>query len=148
MNGQAFLTLVGTLGFPNLIAAFISFFGVRASLRAAQPKTDAEAELARASANTQGLEAQGGIVVRLSAENKRLDAANTRQSKRLDELKARLESLEDKFNLVNDQNVALKRQNAILTEALDKAADWMTRYYEAGHPAGIEAPPLIRRFEG
>lgn len=147
MNGQSLLTLVGTLGLPAVMAAIVSFFGVRAQLRSAQPKSDAEADLARAQARERDLEAQGGIVARLSTENKRLDGANTVLSQRLDDYKERLDKLEEKFDVATENNQTLKRQNAILIEGQSRASAWMRRYYDAGHPQGMEPPPVLQNFE-
>ena len=140
MNGQSWLTLLGTLGIPTVIAAFISYVGVRGQLRSNAPKTTAEAEVARAEARARDIEAQGGIVARLSAENQRLDRANTSLSRRLDALEAR-------FDEVSDHNSPLKRQIALLTESLTQFSDWANRYYHAGHPAGMQPPPTIKRFD-
>jgi len=130
------------------MAAVVSFFGVRAQLRSAQPKSDAEADLARSQARERDLEAQGGIVSRLSNENKRLDSANVALTQRLDSYKERLDRLEEKFDAATEHNHTLKRQNAILIEAQARASAWMLRYYDAGHPQGMEPPPILQSFEG
>ena len=96
--------------------------------------------MARAEARAKDIEAQGGIVARLSAENQRLDRANVSLSQRLD-------ALEERFDAVTEQNSTLKRQNSLLTESLTQFSDWANRYYDAGHPVGMPPPPTIKRFE-
>lgn len=147
MNGQSLLTLLGTLGIPTLFAALFSYAGVRRQLKLSQPKNAAEAEVALAASRAKDIEAQGGIVARLSAENERLDRALISTSTRLDECKQRLDQLEEKFDTAEDNNRSLKRQNALLTESLERFSTWANLYYDAGHPSGMTPPPVITRFE-
>jgi hypothetical protein len=141
VNGQTLLTIVGTFGVPSVVAALIAFWGVRTQTRAGQPKSNAEAGLAGAQAYEAGLRAQGGVVERLTTENIRLDKANQSLSQRLDVLEAR-------FDDVTEQNQTLKMQNRLLSESLTRASDWMRRYYDAGHPKGMEPPPTFSTFSG
>jgi septal ring factor EnvC (AmiA/AmiB activator) len=74
--------------------------------------------------------------------------------KRLASVEQKLASVEEKLDLTQDQlddaqrlNRQLRQQLRVLMQHARRAQEWSDKYYNAGHPPGMQPPPRIPYFD-
>jgi chromosome segregation ATPase len=106
----SFATILSSVVIAAIASGLIAFLGTSKTLRANQPKTEAEAGQYQAQANRQNIETQSGVIEVLRAEIRRLSERTERQEVRIGELESKLDHAEERSDDLEEQNRLLKRQ--------------------------------------
>lgn len=88
------------------------------TLSATQPKTDAEADLAQATANATNIQAQGYVISRLEAEVKRLEGRLAKTEETLAKTSDALNEMREHARMLESSLVDEREQNAVLAAQL------------------------------
>lgn len=128
----SFATILSSVVIAAIASGLIAFLGTSKTLRANQPKTEAEADQYQAQANRQNIETQSGVIEVLRAEIRRLNERTERQEVRIGDLETKLDLADERSDDLEEQNRLLKRQvrdleqrNLLLVESL--------RVYQSEH---------------
>jgi predicted RNase H-like nuclease (RuvC/YqgF family) len=128
----SFATILSSVVIAAIASGLIAFLGTSKTLRANQPKTEAEADQYQAQANRQNIETQSGVIEVLRAEIRRLNERTERQDVRIGGLEAKLDLADSRNDDLEEQNRILRRnvrdleqRNLLLMESL--------RVYQSEH---------------
>lgn len=126
MTGATLLTILGSLGFPTIVAALIAFFGTRRTLQANQPKTEAEADQVQAATAAQNLTAQSSVIATLVSENVRL-------SERVAVLEQKSRATEQIHEDLRKVYEVVRVQNELMRDHIQRSDAWIAHARQDGH---------------
>lgn len=139
MSGAALLTVIGSLGVPTIVASVIAFVGSRASLRANQPKTEAEADQVAATTTVQNLTAQSSVIATLVTENTRLSNKVGSLEQRVGELENLRNDLRTQHEKTGRELDRAMRQGGRMKAHIDKCDRWIAHVWAEG--VSLDEPP-------
>jgi septal ring factor EnvC (AmiA/AmiB activator) len=127
--------LAGLAGFAALIRTFLE-----------RPKMRADAMTLVTQAATDQMKTirddNTDVRARLTLVETKLETALVR----LSEANDKIDATQDQLEVSEKHNRLLTKQNRILMDYARRTRDWCDRYYNSGHPPGMEPPPPLPLF--
>ena len=145
-------SILTAIGFSGIVGALIAAWTANRTLKANRPITDAQADERQAQANATNLETSQELVTALRQELNdqvaRSDRRIAAQEKRIESLEFKVEVAEEQEALLIKQNEALQDEKRTLNQHLAECrrngrvlSQWVHDHYAVDHP-GQDAPPM------